>query len=251
MPTYTTSGSYDFTTNRDGIITRALRIIGAIGQGETPSSTAVTEAAEALNDLCKAWESDGMQLWCLKDYTITPIASTAAYNIGIGQTTNLVAPLRVINAYYRKTSNSVDTPMVIIERDTYEKYGAKTTDGTPTQVWYNPPGSAVYTGGYNDYGIATFYVRPDSTFAAGYTFRLTGVRPIEDFDASTDVPDFPKYWYNAIKWGLADQLAYEYGVGLSERAMISKKAAQHKLEALSYGTEEGSIFLQPRQNWGA
>ena len=47
----TTSGLYALSTTRDGIITRALRIIGAIGQGETPTATAITEASEALNDL--------------------------------------------------------------------------------------------------------------------------------------------------------------------------------------------------------
>jgi hypothetical protein len=249
LPTYTTSSSNNYSTSRDAVITRALRIIGAIGQGETPATAAVTEAAEALNDLCKAWEADGMTLWCNKEYTITPVASTAAYNIGIGQTTNAVAPLRVVQAWAKYTSTGADTPILVITRQEYQMLSNKTTTGSPSQVWYNPPGSAVYTGDNNPFGTATFFVTPDSNFASGFTIRLWGTRPFEDFDASTDVPDFPQYWYNALKWGLADQLSYEYGVGLAERAMITKKAMQHKMEALSYGTEEGSLKIQPMPHW--
>ena len=78
---------------------------------------------------------------------------------------------------------------------------------------------------------------------------MSGQIPFEDFSLSTDIPDFPSYWFNALKWGLADQLAYEYGVGLAERSMITKKALYHKTQALSFGGEEGSLKIQPQPSW--
>lgn len=52
-----TSGSTDFSVSRDDIIKRALRIIGVLAQGETPTTNQTTEAAVALNGLVKAWEA--------------------------------------------------------------------------------------------------------------------------------------------------------------------------------------------------
>lgn len=228
-----TSHSTDHTTTRNGIITRALRIIGGAGQGETPPTAAITEAAEALNDLVKEWSVDGMPLWCLKLYTVPLVSGQDAYTIA-------QAPSKVLQAFIRTNSN--DTPLLLLTRDEYYLLGSKTSSGTPNQVWYNPPGA-------NQNGVIqgtlTVYQVPDATAAADSVIYLTGIRPFEDFDNAADVPDFPQHWYNALKWGLADQLSYEYGVGLAERAMISKKADKHKEKALEGNVEEGSMFFQP------
>ena len=242
----TTSNSYDYVKNRDQIITRALRIVGAIGQGETPSAAAITEAAEVLNDLVKEWETDGMQLWCVKEYSFIPVASTNTYAIGTGATINQVAPLKLLQAWSRTTVGSKDTPILLITRHEYNMLGMKYTEGSPSQIWYNPPGEIAAT---ENVGQIKLYVTPDSNYASNSLVYFTGVRPLQDFDSSTDVMDFPQYWANAVCWGLADQLSYEYGIGLSERGMISKKAETHKENALSYGTEEGHLLIQPMPKW--
>lgn len=244
------SYSFNLTTDRNGIITRALRIIGAIGQGETPSSTAITEAAEALNDMVKEWAVDGMAVWALRTYgPMTLVSGTNTYTVGVGATglaDTKGAPLKVYQAWLRDTANTpnTDTPMNLITREAYNLMGAKTTSGQPTLIWYNPPGELPAAG--ENSGTVTLYPTPDSNSATYHKLYFTGIRAFSDFDSSTDVPDFPQYWFNAVKWGLADQLAYEYGVGLAERAMINKKAMWHKEQALSFGSEEGSFFLTPR-----
>ena len=241
-----TSNSYNFTKNRDQIITRSLRIIGAIGQGETPNATAVTEAAEVLNDMVKEWEADGMQLWCVKEYTLVPVASTNVYTIGVGSTIDEAAPTKLLQAWSRVTTGSKDTPILLITRHEYNMLGSKTTEGSPSQLWYNPPGQISAT---ETQGTCTLYVTPDTNFATNSTIKFTGVRPLQDFDAASDVMDFPQYWGNAVVWGLADQLSYEYGVGLSERSMLAKKAEFYRERALSYGTEEGHLLIQPNPGW--
>ena len=242
----TTSSSYNLSTNRDGIIARALRIIGAIGQGETPPTSAITEGAEALNDLVKEWEADGMPLWALREYTFTPVAGTATYNIGTGLTVNAVAPLKIFQAFTRDSSSNTDTPIILITRQEYNMFGSKATQGSSTLLWYNPPGNM---SGDVQTGVFTFYPTPDTHAATYHTYHVIGQKPFEDFDAAADVPDFPQYWYNALKWGLADQLSYEYGVGLQERLLIAKKMEYHKGMALSFGQEEGSFKIQPQPSW--
>lgn len=231
-----TSGLVNYSTSRDTIITRALRIIGAIGQGETPSSTAVTEAAEALNDLVKEWQTDGMPLWALSVFTVTYTESVSNYTVSNG-------PLKITQAWNRNSSSNTDSPVIIITRQEYQILGQKFSEGTPSQLWYDPPGN------YSRTGTVQVYPAPDSNAQTYSKLMFSGQKPFEYFNAAADVPDFPSYWYNAVKWGLAEQLAYEYGVPMAGRAQLSKKAEAHKEKALSFGTEEGSFKVHPQPSW--
>lgn len=75
-----TSNSYNFTVDRDDLITDALMYIGAIGEGEDPSSTQLTECSRALNMIVKLREADGMPLWALKRGIILPVTGVASIN---------------------------------------------------------------------------------------------------------------------------------------------------------------------------
>src|SRR5574343_318161 len=102
------SNSTNFSITRDQLIAGALRIAGAVQQGESPTSTQVTEAAEALNMLVKSWQPDGLQLWVTKEYTLTLTSNTSSYTISTPKL------LRVIQAYNHNTSSNVDIPMRVI-----------------------------------------------------------------------------------------------------------------------------------------
>lgn len=55
--------SPDFTYNRDQIIRRALRLLGAIQTGETPGAQENQDAVDALNALVSEWQATGLHLW--------------------------------------------------------------------------------------------------------------------------------------------------------------------------------------------
>lgn len=238
----TVSGTTNWFRTRDDIIKRALRIIGAIGQGETPNSTAIDEASQALNDLVKEWQTDGMQMWkySLSD-AITYTSGTNAYSIGTGSTVNQVAPLKIVQAFNRNTTTNRDQPLILVTQQEYQLLGDKASQGTPNQLWYKPPGppSTEMT------GTITVYTTPDTDAATNLQLYVVGEYPIDNFDATGDLADFPSFYYNALTWGLADQLAYEYGVTLAERSMITKKAQDHHDAVLGWDREEGSVYIQP------
>lgn len=72
------SNSYNFTVTRDQLITDALLHIGAIGEGETPSANAITEAARLLNMMVKLRAAIGMPAWALKRGTILPVTGVSS-----------------------------------------------------------------------------------------------------------------------------------------------------------------------------
>jgi len=71
-----TSGSYNFATSRTGIIEAALRKLQVLAEGQSANSTQLTNGAEALNFMLKAWAADGMPLWAIKYVYVYPIAGT-------------------------------------------------------------------------------------------------------------------------------------------------------------------------------
>lgn len=157
-----TSGSTDYSQTRDDIIKRALRLIGALAQGESPTTDQVTEAAVALNGLVKAWEADGMPLWAIKERTITLQATTNTYTLTTPK------PLKVIQAWYRNVTSSVDVPMRVITREEYNRLGNKSSTGTSPVGWrYTVSGT---TGTWEPFGssqiTASFTFDPPAITAA-------------------------------------------------------------------------------------
>jgi hypothetical protein len=67
----------------------------------------------------------------------------------------------------------------------------------------------------------------------------------EDMDTDSNDLGFPVEWTEAVIYGLAVRLAPEYGLSINERQQLKMEAKEFKDVALSFGTEEGSLFLQP------
>ena len=230
-----TSGVSTFNITRDQLITGALRMLGVVAQGETPTNVQILEAAEALNMLVKAYEADGMPLWGIETYGITLVAGQSTYVIGTGQQVSIPKPLKVIQAWNKVLSSGVDIPMRILTKQEYNVLGNKTTTGNPIQLHYQPKLT---------YGELYVFPVPTSIEQAQNKVYIVYQRPFEDFLNSGDNPDFPQEWLDALKYGLAARLAPEYGVPSDQRMILIREAKEIKEQALSFGTEEGSLYFQ-------
>jgi len=232
-----TSGTTTFSITRDDIIKGALRKIGVVAQGEVPTTDQITEASFALNLMVKAWEADGMPLWALRTTPIPLVAGQTTYTLGNAITCDVVTdkPLKVIQAWNRNPVSNIDIPMRIITKQEYSILGNKTTSGKPIQIYYEPQ---------LDQGSLSLFPTPAAIDATGSVIYITYQRPFEDFNIATDVPDFPQEWYDAVVYGLAVRLAPEYGLPIDQRRVLSQEALDIKLIAMSFGTEEGSLYLQ-------
>lgn len=230
-----TSGSYDFAITRDDIIKRALRLIGAVAQGETPTTDQVTEAAFALNGLVKAWQADGMPLWAIKQKTLSLVSGQRSYTITTPK------PLKVLQAWNHNVNTNIDIPMRIITQQEYMVLGNKTSTGNPIQLYYDPQ---------RDQGVMNLWPVPSTVEQSANTIQYICQVPFEDFDAATDAPDFPQEWYDAVTYGLATRLAPEYGLDATARKLLWQEMTLIKQDALNFGLEEGSMYFQvDRRNW--
>ena len=224
----------DFTITRDSLIKGALRLCGVLAQGEEPTATQISEAAEALNLMVKAWEADGMPLWAITKTTVSLVNGQADYQLGIGQAINTDKPLKLLQAWNHNITSNVDVPMRIISHQEYNILGSKFSTGSPIQLMFQP---------FKDYSQITVFPVPSTVEEAQNQIVLLYQRPFYDFDASTDVPDFPQEWYEAVKYGLAVRLAGDYQIDLETRKVIQAEAQQVKEIAKSFGTEEVSMYF--------
>ena len=239
-----TSGSANWVMTRNEIITMAYQHMGIIGDGEVPTAEQYTKGAMFLNAIVKEWQSDGMPLWKITTFSFTPTASDGTYTIGSGGDISRAAgpPLKMLQAWYRNTSTNVDTPLQLITKADYNRLSPKTQEGTPNSLWYDPPGNQ---GAAQPLGNLYVWPEPTAAFVAAHTIFLVGQFMFEDFDASSDNPDFPSNWNHALSWGLAESMSLGEGVPSGKVSQIEKKALRYKQQALNNGPEEGSLYLQP------
>ena len=59
-----------------------MRLCSVIATGDTPSAIEIDDASEALNQMIKAWQSDGIGLWAHQLTTLFVQPNQAAYNLG-------------------------------------------------------------------------------------------------------------------------------------------------------------------------
>lgn len=220
-----TSGTTSFTVTRDEIIGAALRLCGVFGSGDTIPATDVTNCAQALNIIVKAWGAQGLNLWANAEKSLTPTAGTASYQIGLTATgTGAMVtdvPLRILDSAFVRVAG-VDTKVQVISRFDYNLIGSKTTAGLPSQLFYDPqvPNGQIY-----------LYPVPTS---AGQVVHFISQRHVQDFSLSTNNADVPQEWYQLLKWNLADEIALEYEVSLAKAAAITAKATQLRMLLTGY-----------------
>jgi hypothetical protein len=234
------SGSYDWTLTRDQVITGALRKLAVLPSGGSASTAQTNDASDALNALVKAFQADGMPLWAITSHTFTVTDGTSSYAIGVSQTLNVAAPLKIIQAL-RTVSGESAVPMTVINRYDFQVLpNLSTIEGTPVNLYYQP------TLGTSSEPKGTIYLWPVPNNSTD-TITIHYQRPYQDMDAAGNNFDFPSYWMQALIYNLAWALAPEYGIPPTDRNILAKEALFWKEQALSYGTEEGSIYLQPNR----
>lgn len=231
----TTSNSTDWTLNRDQVIKSALRKLGVLPSGGTPSTAQVNDAADALNALVKVFQADGMPLWKIASQTFTVTSGVSTYTVGPGLTVNIPKPLRIIQAF-RAPASGNNVPLNIYNRYDYNELPNTGTSGDPVNFYYQP---------LNTGGRISLWPTPD-TNTTTVTFHYQS--PYEDMDAAGNDFDFPSEWIQALIYNLAWVLAPEYGIPPNDRAILQKEAMYWHEYVLSMGSEEGSIFFQPDGN---
>lgn len=306
-----TSGSTDYSVNRNQIITEALELLGVLPAGDTADTNDVTSLSLTLNLMIKHWQSRGVALWknaqivvflelsaqsyslgptgdkacLLSDMVKTEVAAAAASGattlvvdsitsmasgdiIGIEldggdlqwttingapasatitltaaltddvnldahvytyTTATIPRPLFVTEGRLHQNSDQ-EIPLSIIGRNKYMRLTSKTSTGPASQIYYDPLRAN-----------GELYVWPTASTVKDYLILNTRM-PLEDFDGSTDDPDFPQEWMLPLAWNLAVLAAPKFGITLSQQ--FETKAGMFLTDAMDSAVDFGSIYFE-------
>lgn len=223
-----TSNVTTFNMTTAELVTAALRKLSVLGDGIIPTATQMSAGVQALNAMLKTFQTKGMPLWLITESIVT-LSNTRTYNL-------TYAPLKMLQAIRLDKNDGSNVPLEIKTHYDYNLLSNTQTTGQPVHVWYEP---------LNQAGVLHVWPTPDTYSIANQTLRIVYQRNVQDMVSATDTLDFPQYWLEAVIYGLAYRLAPEYGVPVNDRQVIANDAQFFINEALSFGTEEGSLFIQP------
>jgi hypothetical protein len=143
-------------------------------------------------------------------------------------------PLRVIHARRRSSSDAVDVPVRIEAHNYYRDQPAKTTTGTVVHVYYQPTLDS-----------GRLYVWQPTALAT-QQLRLTVERPFTLGVSSSDIPDFPDEWNEAMTYVLATRLEPTYGhLDPARLQMLRADAGRLEADVLAFDEDVGSMYFAP------
>lgn len=195
------------------IIRRALRSIGAIAGGETPSSTEEADALQVLNAMLDSWNTESLSVYALRDETLT-LTGAASYTIGSGGDLNTTRPVRLETAYER--ISDADYHVRLASADAWYRLASKTTTGEVAEWLYYEP----------SYPLGRLYLYPQPT--TGVLHLVTRV-PLAAYSAADSLA-LPPGYQDAIVYHLAMRLAPEYGRPVTPELAALARAAKDNIK---------------------
>lgn len=210
------------------LIKGSLRLLGAIAQGETPSSNASADALSALNDMLESWSNDGFLIYHRVIESLTLTASTASYTIGSSGAFNTTRPVRIANALVKQSGSNDEIPIRIYNEDEWAQISDKTlTSILPQGIYYDP-----------NFALGLIYVWPVPSATA--SLILYSDKPLSNFSLIADTVSLPPGYKEAMRYNLAVRLAPEYGRPISQDiAMIASES-----KAAIMRTNNEPVYMQ-------
>lgn len=223
-----TSGTNTFLTTEASIIEDAMLMINVIDQNESVKAADYSKARRMLNMLTK-YLATKANLWVTVDVTHTLTPGTQSYTVGTGLDINTARPLRL--EHVRRSDGTQEIPVHVVARQEYMDLPDKTTQSALLQAYYDPQLSN-----------GVLYCWPTGD-ANNTSITLTFKRPLEDFSATSNNPDYPKEWQLPLVTLLAAELAPSYLGSVPQ--WLAAKAAVMMRDIQDWDEEDVTLSLQP------
>ena len=191
------------TVARD-LITSAAREAGLAASDVPLEAEHFDDCLGVLNRMLPALPNDAITVWKQSSGSITLTNATASYTIP-------ERPFTLETVNYKV--NGVETWLYAMSRSEYHELSNKTSNGRPSQVYYQRR---------RDDGV--LFVWPVLATATG-TVEWSGVTQIATVADGNTVLDIPREWEEAVQLGLARRIASYYSI----TSRISDLIAQEKM----------------------
>jgi len=182
-------------------INAALRLIGQLAEGETPSSETSQDALAALNQMIDSWSIERLSVFSTQDQVFTWPSGQATRTLG--PSGNFVGNRPVMvddSTYFRDPESGVSFGLTLINQQQYNGIALKTaTSPYPQTMWVNMT--------YPDIEM-TVYPVPTRALE----FHFVSVEELSQPALLNTTLSFPPGYLRCFKYNLAVEIANEFGV---------------------------------------
>jgi hypothetical protein len=197
-------------------INRALRLLGVLAEGETPSAETSQDALMAMNQMIDSWDTERLSVFCTQDQVFTWPAGLVSRTLGpTGDFVGLRPVLLDDSTYYRDPGTGVSFGVKFINQQQYNGIAVKTVTSTYPQVIFVN----------NTFPDIDMYVYPRPT--RDLEWHFVSVQKLDNPAGLATVLLFPPGYLRAFTYNLAMEIAPEFGVEPSPQvqriAMTSKR----------------------------
>lgn len=196
------------------IIKRAMRHIGALAEGETPTAQEEADGLDAFNDVLETWNLESLSVYGEAPEAFTTVGGQALYTIGTGGNFNTARPVDVMGAYV--TYQGVDFPLTKIPLASYNDIGLKTQGNIiPEAFTY-----------INDFPLGKIYLWPVPSQAM--TISINAQRILSSVATGATVVSMPPGYKRALQYAVAVEMSAEYSTGVDVSGMARSTKAPLK-----------------------
>ena len=203
-------------TTAGDIITGALRLIGVVAEGESPSPESAADALSAMNQMIESWNTERLSVFSTQDQVFSWPATEIRRTLG--PTGDFVGDRPILvddSSYFKDPTTGVSYGLKLINQQQYNGIALKTVRSTYPQVmWVNMT-----------YPDIEMYIYPVPTRVL--EFHFVSVEQLSRPAILATNLTFPPGYLRAFRYNLACELAPEFGVEPSRQvqriAMTSKR----------------------------
>jgi hypothetical protein len=198
------------------LINGALRLLGVLAEGESPSAETSADALNAMNQMIDSWNTERLSVYNTQDQIFNWPADEITRTLG--PTGDFVGnrPVLLEDAtYFRDPSTNVSFGIKFINQQQYDGIAVKTVTSTyPQVIWVNMTMPNI---------TMTIYPKPTRLLEWHFVSVQELTQPAT---LATDIV-LPPGYLRAFRYNLACELAPEFGVEPSRQvqriAMTSKR----------------------------
>ena len=196
-------------------INRALRLLGVLAEGETPSASVSQDSLMALNQMIDSWNTERLSTFVTQDQVYTWPAGFISRDLGPSGDFIGNRPILMDDATYYKAPNGVSYGIKFINQQQYDGIAVKNVTSTYPQVcWVNM--------GFPNITL-TVYPKPTQDLE----WHMISVQELDRPADLSTVMYYPPGYLRTFTYNLAMEIAPEFGVEpspqVSRIAMTSKR----------------------------
>ena len=204
------------TTTAGDQINGALRLLGVLAEGETPSAATSQDALNALNQMIDSWNTERLAVFSTQDQVFSWLPGLISRTLG--PTGDFVGNRPILlddSTYFRDPASGISYGIKIINQQQYDGIAVKTVTSTyPQVIWINM-----------SYPNIEMYIYPVPTKVLEWHF--ISVEELTQPALLSTALSFPPGYLRAFRYNLACEFAPEFGVEpsptVSRIAMASKR----------------------------